>query len=224
MYGNQFLQFDFLFIIENTDEIAMTSINYTTAPGWTGAAAALGELTEDAFDALQQGMVDLLGPGAGGTWADYSTLTAIKASARGVDGLYLTDPRVSESLTNPSGTTGSLPPQCSTVISLRSGFTLGKGNYGRMFLPHHKIPYPAGEARASEAAAGAMAAQAVITVNQWTDAINEDTTAILFPAIMSQAAGTPSKGVTQIGVGRVVDTQRKRRNRLDEDAVLLPLA
>jgi hypothetical protein len=33
---------------------------------------------------------------------------------------------------------------------------------------------------------------------------------------MSQAAGTPTKVVTEVRVGGVNDTQRRRRNQLDE--------
>jgi len=41
---------------------------------------------------------------------------------------------------------------------------------------------------------------------------------------MSQAAGTPSKGVTQVAVGNVTDTQRRRRNRLQETYAFESLA
>ncbi len=217
-YGNQFLKFTWLFSVAASDEIADTGLNFTSAPAWTGAAAALAELDPDGAFVL--GMAarygDLMDPLLI-SWADYSAVTGIKIAAIGTDGHYLTDPVTVELPGIADGSAVGIIPQSTVVLSLRSGFTLGKGNYGRMYLPHSTTGTETGTPRSSVAIASGFADHAAEWLSEFVTDINAETTATVFPAIMSQAAGTPSKGVTQVAVGRVTDTQRRRRNRLDED-------
>ena len=126
------------------------------------------------------------------------------------------DPLIADTDTPDSGTATGIPPQNTVVLSLRSGFTVGKGNYGRMYLPHTTLGTQTDSPFAASANTAAIALTAKDFVNNITTQINAATTATLFPAIMSQAAGTPTKGVTEVAVGNVNDTQRRRRNRLQE--------
>jgi len=221
-YSGQFIRVTWNFTIAGTDEIANTSLNYTTVPGWTGAVAALGEM--DAGDALlpllgnMNSLISALG------WADYSILSSIKAAAIGTDGGYLTDAILYEDPSPDQGTQTQTPPQLSLVASLRSGFTLGGGNYGRMYLPHVLPGMASGTPYLVASNLDDIAGYIRDFVNACTSDINADTTAVLFPAIMSNKGAGTGKGITQVGVGPVMDTQRRRRNRLDDSAVLVPLA
>jgi len=224
-YGNQFLKLTWGFLVNGTDEVAATSLDYTTAPGWTGAVAALGEIQETNLEDLVGQYVTFMANSTAIQWATYSHLHSFKVAAIGTDGHYLTDPKVWEAAdAGNGGDSGQVVPQASVVLSLRSGFTLGGGNYGRMFLPHTMLPLESNSPRSSMANAEEAAEDAVSFVNGVTAEVNSATTATLFPAIMSQATGLSFKGVTEISVGRVTDTQRRRRNRLDEGYATLPLA
>lgn len=215
-YGGQQLKITFMFTILNTDEVADTSISYSSAPGWTGAAAALAELDISDAVAIRDFYNDDLMDLAHISWADYSNLVAVKIAALGTNGLYLVDPLIADTDTPDSGTATGIPPQNTVVMSLRSGFTVGKGNYGRMYLPHTTLGTQTDSPFAASANTAAMALNGKDFVNHITTQLNAATTATLFPCIMSQAAGTPTKLVANVAFGNVNDTQRRRRNRLQE--------
>nr|CRY96041.1 hypothetical protein [uncultured prokaryote] len=221
-YSGQFLKITWGFTVLGTDEIADTSLNYTTAPGWTGAVAALGEIATADIG------LDLIGDMASFIaqvgWADYSSLQSVKVAAVGTDGHYLAEPYLAEDTTPGHGDQTQLPPQLTMCMSLRSGFTLGGGNYGRMYVPHTRPGLDTGSPYIPTSSMADLAGYGKTFVNNVTDDVNGATTAVLFPAIMSNKGAGTGKGVTQVGFGRVVDTQRRRRNRLDDAATLVSLA
>lgn len=213
-YGGEFLKFTFLYTITGTDEVADTSICYSTlipSTGW--ASAALGEITNTVLNNMVGDMATLM---AIASWADYSRLVGIKAAAISTAGEYLTEAKVSTGTTVVAGTNSQVLPQSTIVVSLRSGFTLGKGNFGRMYLPHSRMDIATGFPITGSTTRDAVCLGAKNFINSLTGRINAVTTAIVEPAIMSQAAGHPAKGVTQVRVGGVNDTQRRRRNQLTE--------
>jgi len=224
MYSGQFLKISWLFVITGTDEVADTSINYTTAPGWTGAAAALAELQTAVVGPDIIGAYSTFMSSTGIQWADYSALVGVKIAAKSTSGLDLASPYVEDSTGGPAGTVGQVLPQSTVVLSLNSGLTFGKGNFGRMYLPHTKMSLSTGFPITSSVNRDQVAEDGAIFINDVTDTINAATTAVLFPAIMSQVAPTPSgKGVTEVRVGGVNDTQRRRRNKLVEAYSVQPL-
>jgi len=223
-YSGQFLRVSWLFDVLGTEEIADTSLNYTTAPGWTGAVAALGELAAgDVGPSVSGDLLTLLAT-SGGRWADYSRHTGVKIAAVGTDGHYLTDPYVWEDATPSTGIAIGNPIQCTTVLTLNSGFALGKGNYGRMYLPHFYMSGLTASPYTDSSQAEDLADAGAAFLNAVTDDINDLTTAVLFPAIMGQTGSGTGKGVTEVRVGNVTDTQRRRRNRLTETYAVTPLA
>jgi len=223
-YGGQFLKITWQFTVKSSDEIADTSLNYTSAPGWTGAVAALAELDDTDLADMRQAYVTEMMDLDHISWADYSVLNSIKVAAISTAGEYLTDPLVAETDTPSDGTAVGVLPQSTVVLSLRSGFTLGKGNYGRMYLPHTTLGTVAETPFANATNTAAIAEAGAAFLNSVSATLNAALTATVFPAIMSQAAGTPSKGVTQVAVGNVTDTQRRRRNRLQETYAFESLA
>jgi len=223
VYSGQFLKFTFQFGIVGTDEIADTSINYTTVPGWSGAAAALAELGSDVLPGMVGALVTLYGT-TGGKWCDFSQLKSIKAAAISTAGAYLSEPQLWEDDSPSQGTFIGGSPQLTTVLSLRSGFTLGGGNRGRMYLPHFSMSGLTASPFTDPGQAQSLADHSVTMINAWTTAINADTTAVLFPAIMSQTGAGSGKGVTEVRVGNVTDTQRRRRAQLNETYFTATLA
>jgi len=223
-YDRQFIKITWGFLVASSDEIADTSINYSSAPAWSGAVAALEEIGDTAGwgGDLITAMETFASIGSF-NWANYSTVNSVKVAAIGTDGAYLTEPLVYENETpTPGGSTGTLP-QSTVVLSLRSGFTLGQGNYGRMYIPHTRLTMATGTAKSSPTYTDPAAASGATFVNAVTAVVDDETTATLFPVIMSQA-GITSKGVTEVAVGDVTDTQRRRRNRLQEVYSFEPLA
>lgn len=216
-YDRQQLRFEFGFTLFGTDEVAYTGISFTTAPGWTGAAAALAEF--GASSGAGQDPIDLMATLMSTTalgWADYSVLRSIKVSALDTSNHYLVEPFSYEDATPTKGTAAGVPPQCTVVLSLRSGFSLGRANYGRMYLPHTRPAFPAMLPVMDDTAAGAIADAGKVFVNALADRINDSTTATVFPAIMSAVGSGTAKGVTAVACGNVIDTQRRRRNGLNE--------
>jgi hypothetical protein len=215
-YGGQFLKITWMFTVNGSDEVADTSLNYTSTPPWTGAAAALAELDSGDLVAMRDHYVDQMMDFDFISWGDYSNLVGIKVAAIGTNGLYLTDPLIAETDTPDSGNAVGVLPQASVVLSLRSGFTVGKGNYGRMYLPHTTIGTVTETPFASSTITDGCAAAGKAFINAVTATMNGAITAPVGPVIMSQAAGTLSRVVAQVAVGNVTDTQRRRRNRLNE--------
>jgi hypothetical protein len=223
-YSNQFIKVSYLFTLLGTDEIADTSLNFTSAPGWTGAVTALGEIQSADRTAIYNAYAPLFSGTTEFRWADYSELTGIKLAAVGTDGTYLTDPVTFEPVSKNTGDDTQVLPQSTIVVSLNTGLNLGGGNRGRMYLPHSRLDVDAGSPLINGAVTNMFAGGAKMFVNAVTAALNANVTATLFPAIMSQVGAGSSKGVTQVRVGDVNDTQRRRRNRLQETYVVRTLA
>lgn len=219
MYGSQFVKLTWMFKINGTEEIADTSLNLTTGPGWTGAVAALqqlkvaigvpGDLTTHLDEAMNT---------SGLWWANYSVLSGLKMAAVGTDGHYLDEaPDTWERTgTVQIGTAGGVVAQSSVVTTLRSATSFGKGNYGRMYLPHTAIEPVPNTAMGAEATAQAIANAMAAFILNVNETVNDATTVNIYPHIMSEATGSPTKLITRVSVGTVTDTQRRRRNRLVE--------
>lgn len=216
-YDRQYLNIDFGYAIGGTPEVAHTGVKYSTVTGWTGAVVALGEIQANetaCLTAIAAAMNTLMNSSSL-AWADYSDFVSVKVSAHGTDGLYLADPLVFEAAID-SGASGNVLPQSTVVLSLRSGFTLGKANYGRMYLPHTRSTLTAGGPFVASGDTGPIATAGATMLNDVTTAITDETTAVLFPCILSKIGSGFGRGVTNVKVGNVIDTQRRRRHQLPE--------
>jgi len=167
---------------------------------------------DDLFDL----MADLWDPASALKIADYGNLVGVKLAAVGTDGHYLFGPRLkAHSIISGAGT--DVPPQVSAVLTLRSADTLssGRGNYGRMYLPYCQIPTGA-NARASTAQRDILAAAGAAFVGGVNDWFAANITGFQVSNMSDLSSGT-TKAVTRVGAGRVNDTQRRRRNALNEE-------
>lgn len=150
-------------------------------------------------------------------WSDRSPITWHRLAVIGQDGLYIGEPVVEEyvpALT--SSATTQLPPQVAWVGSMWSGGTVGRANYGRMYFPVPATAVPSNGLLPTELQDGARAAFAQLLDNL-TGAVQAAAGGTgLVPCIMSKEGAGTTKAVAKIGVGRVLDTQRRRRNALQE--------
>jgi hypothetical protein len=143
----------------------------------------------------------------------------IKAALIGPDGKYPNDTESIEYL-RPTPLVGGGPgigvPQLSTVLTLNTTRTRGKGSVGRMYLPSSAFtPQPDGRMAVPTATALAQAGADFI------DAINS-IGAGAATVFGSTGAGTAFP-VAGVRAGRVIDTQRRRRSAITEEYVTVPL-
>lgn len=223
-YDRQFLSLDWGFTVDGSSEIAVTGLNYSEGPGWISPTEALAEIA--ASGSMGQDLITALAtlmdtPALG--WSTYSKLRTVKVAAINAAGHYLGEPFVFEDTTPATGDYGPWPPQSTCVLSLRSGFTFGGANYGRMYLPHSQPGLASGSPLMSTGTAGVIVAAGKVFVNTVTARLNAATTDTVDPTIMTNVTGNPSKKVTKVAVGLAVDTQRRRRNKLTETPQTLTL-
>lgn len=149
-------------------------------------------------------------------------LSWVKLAYVDLDGRYVMDPWVAEQAAVTPPVTTPLPPQCSYVISLRSGSGIGRANYGRMYTPPPTwlVGQNNGLATTTEASNARTAAKTMITGIR--SRLNSQIPGVQ-PLLMSKLGLGETKAVTEVGVGLVVDTQRRRRNQLNEATTLVAL-
>lgn len=149
-------------------------------------------------------------------------LTGIKLNRIDVDGKYMDSETYEHTYPTPiagSGPAGAVP-QLSIVTSLYSAHPRTTGGKGRMYWPPSQLTATALGADGRISAAGA--AQYAQGSAQFIRTINAAYSAQSVPAlacIASKVGAGVFQGIEEVGVGRVVDTMRSRRNKLDEDKV-----
>lgn len=153
-------------------------------------------------------------------WGNAVAVSWAKVAVLGVDGKYAGDPVLAEQapVTGGYGAFG-YAPQLAAVVSSWSGSNLGRANHGRNYLP---VPHSwmttttALEPRVTLAAANALRdawGTLMHTIEGEVDTIEANTRW----AIMSKLGAGTTKTVEQVGCGRVIDTMRSRRARLDDE-------
>jgi hypothetical protein len=154
---------------------------------------------------------------------NWCTLKWVKASKISKDGVLLGQPMLVPTIpaSGQAGpqTTISHPFQISYVMTLWSGQTYGKANYGRCYLPAPAF------ASGSDGQIQGSTQSHIDWFGSWLKGIESSAatwvggTAPLFIHIMhngkDQIEGT-SRRVTVVRGGSVLDTQRRRRNKLRE--------
>lgn len=134
----------------------------------------------------------------------------------GLDGHYASEPILYQAPTPVGGSAsaGGAAPQLAMAITLWSGFTLGKGNYGRFYLPWPVATVSNTDGKHTWASQYAATWHAAIS---GVEGVLQGDYPDVRLSIPSQS-GT-MRPVTKIRCGNVVDTQRRRRNRLTETYV-----
>lgn len=199
--------------INGTDEVAQTGLHISgTGFDDADAIAAASALTTPQLTELADAWLEVWSESLF-RCANYGRFVGVRVAPVGVGGLELADARELD-VTPVAGPSSGAIPQASTVLSLRSGSSFGRANYGRMYVPYSSpelaatTPY----ITASNVPFLADAAKAFL------DRVNVVATALgagLGVSILSPIGPGTTKSVLQVGVDRVVDTQRRRSRQLE---------
>jgi hypothetical protein len=141
-------------------------------------------------------------------------LTFAKMNLVGVDGHYVdltTHETVFASLAGGGSGSNTPPNQVALAVTLETGYARGPAHRGRFYLPMPMTPL-ASDGRIATGSRDPVAA----TAATFLAALNA-VTANAKVGVFSRKAGVAGhRAVTLMSVGRVLDTQRRRRNKLVE--------
>lgn len=146
--------------------------------------------------------------------AGSATLSFVKSNAINIDGTYLSGVTNEQVVADVAGGGASVAPhpnQVALAVSLVTGFSRGPAHRGRFFMPLPVfMPAADGLISTSDRNYAKGAAETLRTsLNAVTSGWNV--------AVMSRKSGAPAaRNCTGIEVGRVLDTQRRRRRSLKE--------
>lgn len=116
----------------------------------------------------------------------------------------------------PGGQGASVPAQLAYVVSLRSALTRGPATHGRMFLTLGATGVEQSTGAFTQAFADAAATGMAGLLAGIVAALEEDAQVFGELSNVSPIGAGHANPVTNILCGRVADTQRRRRNALDE--------
>jgi len=146
--------------------------------------------------------------------SDNAKLSFVKVNSIELDGHYTLETTNEATYADIAGggTGNNVPNQMAWAVSLTTGFSRGTAHRGRFYLPL-PVALPEDNGVISEAEAD------VLRIS--TQTMRTDVNAVLAGygmAVMSRKVPTPGhRAVTGIEVGRVLDTQRRRRRSLVEN-------
>lgn len=182
-----------------------------TFPGevWSFGLHTSGNLTVSAAETAWATAVGGFWTSAGLLFANEVVATATTtAELDQATGKQLTRVETGSSLIG-SATTESLPYQCAPAVSFRTNLATRAGR-GRFYAPSLAVEFVAG-GKMTSAAQTALLAGA-------EDMVNSLTAAGLTTVLYGRTSHATQE-VTRVDVGDVIDTQRRRRNKLVESRV-----
>lgn len=143
-------------------------------------------------------------------------LSFVKLNAVGEDGKYIEDVTFGSILADiaggAAGTAINYPNQNALAVSLLTAVTRGPAHRGRFYLPLPKVSV--GTDGLIDAATRDLIKGTSTTFLNALNAVNANYEV----AVFSRKAGAPAhRPVTAMAVGRVIDTQRRRRRKLAEN-------
>jgi len=220
------LRITWLFDIKNSEEVAVTGVS-ATEPGWTDTACetTFNALTNFHLDALDNAMLAFLtAANQGLAMAHWGRYTGVKVAAIGADGKYITDPILKMRDVPQIGTQLGPLPQTTVCLSLRALTSIGPATKGRMYIPYSTVI-----SWDDTIAPRMLPAYAQNIANRGAELIGSVNNALedvpvgrsaACSILQTTPAGSTKPPVSQlihdVLVGDIVDTQRKRRNRLQE--------
>jgi hypothetical protein len=142
-----------------------------------------------------------------------AVLTHVKVAAIGADGKYLSDPYIKDyNVPGAESGGGSTPPQVSLAISLVTA-RRGPSGKGRFYLPLPAWGVDSNSFLIQEQNANDSRGSAVTLINDLNNQPGIDVLGLGVVVASTKGYNTP---VTGVRVGRVLDTVRTRRNKLQE--------
>jgi hypothetical protein len=206
----------------NEDEVAQTGVHVSVDSGIYHALTELEALDSGSLTALDTAMFKLMSVSSL-AFAPWGVYTGLKVAALGTDGKYLGEPKTFVRVTPKPGAGPGYPsPQQSIVASLLGANPAAPGSRGRMYLPYTgPNSSSSGSPRIPAGLTPSMAtgvAAFIKDVNAAVDVAGSNPQRV---AIVSQqpASASPytTKQVVSVRVGDIVDTQRRRRNKMVEN-------
>lgn len=185
------------------------------------ATATLAQMTS-----LENALLPIFNSSDGGI-SEKARLLGVKQAQIGTDGLYIPNSNSVEKLLaspKPGSVATTAYPQISYCITLQSARSRGLASKGRIYPPAVAF-VPLMDGRILQAVAigyGDLFKAFILAVN----AVGLGTVSVMSKG--SSVGATPGVGVTEpvtsLRVGRVADTQRRRRSDIAELHVTVPLA
>ena len=193
---------------------------------WTWSLSFIADFsTLEPPATVPQGVIDALETFHGSSAVALGTgvtLNAVKLNEIGTDGRYVSPAETVEHVWDPPvGAPGTIqvPPQTAVAISLLTAKKRGLAHRGRFYLP--MLGQPTGPDGRMSTSRQADLGAAVVTLLQGLNAAIGPNQVL---GVVSNRRTGASNPVTEIAVGRVYDTIRSRRKKLEEDYIELPLS
>jgi hypothetical protein len=140
----------------------------------------------------------------------------VKMAMIGTDGKYTVDPMIVDITPLAGGRTGAMYPQLATAVSLRTAKKRGAGAYGRFYAPVALQVEPTGRSHPNAVTEFLTLIQGFLTGLNLDLANNTvDNTAVL--GNVSKVGTGSQDEITGVFIGDLTDTQRRRRNKLQEN-------
>jgi hypothetical protein len=204
------------------------NVTLSMVPGLSGTMPAVTtELAEDVRTFVEGWFNNPLSVSApfGCGFTDQAILTSIKLNRIGTDGHYQDPVSVEVPTSEPfAGSSSNHPPaQLSVVATLRGAAPRALAGKGRMFLPPNHFSGAVGadgritDANAQQYGDGVLALIYGLNDVYLTNSINS------VVGIASKTRTGAFQSVTEVTIGKTVDTMRSRRNKIPEDFITLPV-
>ena len=175
------------------------------------------------YEALNQHYADVISAFHASPEAQISAravLEFVKFNGIGKDGRYLEQLTHEVTFLGVDGGVGGAGPhpanQICMVVSLLTGFSRGPAHRGRFYLPMPAMA-PGVTGMVGEGERNVLSSRARDLIVDLSDVPGSDTASSPGVVVMSRKLGAPTtRRVTGVAVGRVLDTQRRRRRSLPE--------
>lgn len=213
-YPRSFYKVSFSGVLTGTEEIFNFGFHLTTPTSaltntdWNGITDLVLQDTASAMvTSFQQSYMRV--PSA-------YELTSLKVAWIGTDGMYLEAPKEIQ-ITNGQGgvSNTAYAPQLATVVTLVANKWKDPGKYNRFYVPSVGLSGEGG--RLSPTDALTLASEYATTLKSIEGYFRTSNDNIRLVAMSNSGSNGSSLEIVQVMVGRIIDTQRRRRNKLEED-------
>ena len=201
-----------------------TGVRFAPPPG-TPESALVAQLGTISLADIWEDLAEVWQTGGNFRWSTATSIEWVKLAVLKTDGRYAGSPAIHEQhVSGGYPLTFGEPPQLATVVTLATGSSFGRAQKGRMYWPApadflYKLDKTTGQVPESQVG------ELVSTVSRKLKDVEGEVSTVGVPvtmAVMSGLAPGTTRSVTQLGVGRILDTQRRRRGDLVEDYVYEP--
>lgn len=213
-YEHSFLKISAIGQLSNTEEIFATSFhagyenNSISAPEWEALTPTVLNDIADAFGAFwSSNEARVPAP-----WI----LQTVKVAALNLEGKYIFEPKQVNGL-NINGARVGQPfaAQLSLASTIVSGKWRDPGKYNRMYIPTIAVANPTSSLSETEQTGYLNAFKGMI--NDMNDALSTINPNVKVIVASNTSSGGSALYAKSVRVGRVIDTQRRRRNKLPEN-------